>query len=285
MEFLPWATVVVPTYRRPEMLARCLESIERALRPLPESGVEVIVSDDGHDDATRRTVASFAFARQVAGPRRGPAANRNCGARAARGRWLLFTDDDCVVDARWILAFRRAVESAGAASVLEGRTIADRPRRSYDEESPVNESGGYLWSCNMAVAAAVFWRLGGFCETFPHPALEDVDFRLRLEGAGERAIFCAEAVVCHPWRPRKGFDFIRHHNESYVHLLDRHPEIWKAFTWRSIAMDTARLSATALGAGWRYGHRGVALCLYAAWCKTVIDSRYKLRLRGPGAAA
>ena len=68
-------SVIIPTCHRPELLAQCL-------RRLADSEAEIIVTDDSRDDATRVLVErDFPRAHWTAGPRRGPAANRNHGAR------------------------------------------------------------------------------------------------------------------------------------------------------------------------------------------------------------
>src|SRR5689334_10602386 len=70
-------TVVVPAYRRPAALARCLHSL---------SGLDVIVVDDATPEPSPlREVATAAGARYVRLPvNRGPAAARNAGlARAS----------------------------------------------------------------------------------------------------------------------------------------------------------------------------------------------------------
>ncbi|HLO63692.1 MAG TPA: glycosyltransferase, partial [Azonexus sp.] len=54
----PLVSVVIPTYRRPDMLRRCLESV-LGQHPAPEA-YEVIVVDDGRSDDTRRQLAAIA---------------------------------------------------------------------------------------------------------------------------------------------------------------------------------------------------------------------------------
>src|SRR5205085_1251868 len=83
-------SVVIPTYRRPELLARCLAAA--LTQSIDRQAYEVIVVDDGHDDATRAQVEgmqpaggapSLRYVRPAQG--RGPAVARNAGWRAARG--------------------------------------------------------------------------------------------------------------------------------------------------------------------------------------------------------
>ena len=228
-------SIVIPAFRRAEMLERCLECLSpgsqsgafMANEPTPEPAqsritYEVIVSDDSPDPRDLEAVrARFPWVRWVDGPKRGPASNRNEGARHASGRWLVFTDDDCLPSSGWLLAFSR-VESG--QPLLEGKTIADRPRSRLDEEAPINETGGYLWSCNFAILRTCFEEQCGFDEGFPYPAMEDVEFRVRLAEAGINPKFCPEAVVVHPWRrTKKG----NHHRErqliSWYHFIKLHP--------------------------------------------------------------
>lgn len=88
---MPTISIVVPTYRRPEKLARALDSIAQAL----SQPYEAIVIDDCPDGS------AFAVARQFqvqyvhkAGRDRGQSASRNIGMALAQGRWLCFLDDD-----------------------------------------------------------------------------------------------------------------------------------------------------------------------------------------------
>jgi GT2 family glycosyltransferase len=101
----------------------------------------------------------------------------------------------------------------------------DRPRRTLGEVSPVNETGGHLWSCNFVIDCELFARLGGFNEAFPYACLEDVDLRLRLTKRGEAIVFVREAAVCHPWRPSKGWQAIRQYQQSVAVFLREHPEM------------------------------------------------------------
>jgi GT2 family glycosyltransferase len=184
-------SVVIPTCHRPETLARCLAGL------LPADS-EIIVSDDSAGDATRDLLArDFPGVRWVAGPRRGPAANRNSGARAATGDWIAFIDDDCLPQSGWLAALAQA---ATDADVVEGRTVAPGATDSPWEEHVDNPHGGVLWSCNLAFRREVFEKLGGFDEDFREAAGEDMELAWRVARAGCRVRFAPAAVVHHPPR-------------------------------------------------------------------------------------
>jgi GT2 family glycosyltransferase len=263
----PAITVVIPTCDRPELLRACLGALASAVARVPDACVEVIVTDDSTGDASQHLVlAEYPWASWTRGPRRGPAANRNHGARSARGRWLVFTDDDCVADPEWLAALLDRMGRMPTCSVLEGKTVADRERRRLDEESPENPRGGYLWSCNMAIRRGLFERLDGFSETFPYAAMEDVDLRLRILAAGEVFEFVPSAIVCHPFRPAKGLSFARRSGSSFVHLVERHPELLGPRPWRATALNTMHYVTQLLAAGFRYRFRGFG---YAAVSQAV----------------
>ncbi len=203
----PRFTVVIPTCRRNESLARCLDLLTSGAQNLPAADYEVIVSDDGppEDNARSLVETRYPAVRWVQGPRRGPAANRNFGAAHARGAWLAFTDDDCLPQPEWLAAFANRLDAGtDGCRVLEGRTDSGVAKIGPFQQVPANTQGGLLWSCNFAVERALFERMGGFDAGFPYPHLEDVDFRLRLDDAGERYLFVREACVIHPPRPVGG---------------------------------------------------------------------------------
>ena len=202
----PRFSVVIPTYRRNDSLALCLERLADGAQTLPAREYEVIVADDAPDgeNARRMVEERFPSVRWVAGPGKGPAANRNRGAAEARGAWLAFTDDDCLPQPGWLAGYAARIDAADGAAlrVLEGPTTAgDAGRIEPFFTAPLNDVGGLLWSCNFAIEHRFFDEIGRFDDGFPFPHLEDVDLRLRLEDRGQAYPFVPEAVVAHPPRP------------------------------------------------------------------------------------
>lgn len=205
----PLISIVVPTCNRPMALRRCLEALAPDVQTI-DAPCEVLVSDDGRSNPVRdRLLPGFPWVRWLEGPARGPAANRNHGARHARGKWLAFTDDDCLPDKDWLAALARYFTKPDV-DVVEGRTLV--PDRSWHpfRYGVENLSGGQYWTCNLAVRRAIFEQLGGFDEEFPEPAFEDVEFAARFQAAGSMAVFAEDAVVYHPTRPFGLRAFVSH---------------------------------------------------------------------------
>jgi len=179
-------SIIIPTYKRQDALSLCLNGVEHYFQPGAQARfghqVEVVVTDDAHETSVQSLLAHrYPWCHYIQGPRRGPAANRNHGARHATGEWLVFTDDDCLPQPGWIEAYAALADQV---DLLEGRTSAAGTRMRVDEECPINETGGFLWSCNFAIRRTVFLALGGFNEDFPAAAMEDVELNLRASKAG-----------------------------------------------------------------------------------------------------
>lgn len=218
-------SVIIPTYHRNDLLAKCLDCLAPSIQTLPTEQYEVIVTDDGSETTAEEMILEhYPWVNWVAGPRKGPAANRNNGANFARGEWLAFTDDDCLPDPQWLEAYAKAIDTQVTCLVFEGRIYVDRPRRNLAETSPTNETGGRLWSCNFTIQRQLFESLAGFDERFPYAAMEDVDLRLRLTKRGHKFPFIQSASVCHPWRRKGGWQQLKQHQKSTFIYLSIHPE-------------------------------------------------------------
>ena len=93
----PIFSIVIPTYKRPEQLAVCLQACTRL--DYPHDRFEIIIVDDGSPVPVevpkndRSNLVSITCLRQL---NSGPASARNMGAKHARGDILAFTDDDCI---------------------------------------------------------------------------------------------------------------------------------------------------------------------------------------------
>jgi glycosyltransferase involved in cell wall biosynthesis len=113
------ASVVVPTYLRPDFLDRCLEAL--ISQEFDSGSFEIIVADDAGSYATQRQVEASADRSAIlihyVSPTsaHGPAAARNAGWRIARGEIVAFTDDDCIPDPRWLAEGIGAFASGAAA--------------------------------------------------------------------------------------------------------------------------------------------------------------------------
>lgn len=208
-EASPLFSVVVPTFGRPDRLAACLRSLA-ALDP-PADGLEVVVVDDGGGVALDLALAPVRDRLDLALveiPHAGPAAARNAGAQRARGRFLAFTDDDCLADRGWLRALEAPLRE-DPTRLVGGRTVNGLPGNAcssasqalldflYARLNAVPGDARFFASNNMALARERFEALGGFDAGFPMAAGEDRDLCDRQRHAGGRLLAAPDAVVTH----------------------------------------------------------------------------------------
>jgi len=192
-------SVIIPTYNRNDLLRKCLDNLTPDFQTIDATSYEIIVSDDGKvNEEIEILKKEYPFVTFIPGPQKGPASNRNNGAKHSKGDWLVFIDDDCLPDKDILLSYLNEIKK-GVYKGIEGYINADRLQERFDEQSPLNLTGGCFWSCNIAVDKEVFNKLNGFDEGFPGAALEDTDFYERLKTVA-KTTFLPSAKVIHPWR-------------------------------------------------------------------------------------
>lgn len=197
-------SVVVPTYRRPDMLARCLDAL--CAQNLPAHAFEIIVADDGPDAATLDAVASFATTDHprvhyvpVIGTQ-GPAGARNAGWRHARAAIVAFTDDDTIPDPDWLKA--GIARFSYGADAVTGRVVMPIPDPPTDYE--LDASGlarAEFVTANCFVRRDRLLATGGFDERYTAAWREDSDLHFALLEQGARIVPAPDAIVVHPVRP------------------------------------------------------------------------------------
>ena len=226
--------ILISTFERPEHLRRCLLSIERQRGV--EGRFEVVVTDDGSRDGTRRLIADAAkrvpFPLTYTTHDHGGfrlARCRNEGVAASTAEYLLFTDGDCIlppdhvrihlderrqgcVNASDCLRLDQTASLAADDSAIRDWTIdmlisnAERRRMFWKAV----RAAGYSWmrmpmrprlsGNNIALWRSDFERVNGFDERFVGWGLEDRDLQRRLAAVGvrTRSILHRTAAV-HLW--------------------------------------------------------------------------------------
>lgn len=209
----PIVSIVIATRNRCENLRRCLESLQSCEVP-PGSFAEVLVVDNGGDDATRALVSGFGKSegavrfRYLQEPRRGKGFAVNSGVRHATGPILAFTDDDALVDKRWFLEIIGEFARDDELGLLAGRV--EVPSDHTDSAWTVGRERkllngltsleGQVLGCNLAIRPVVLEKVVGR-DTRLGPgrglSCEDIDFTHRVLREGFRAVFSPDPLVYH----------------------------------------------------------------------------------------
>jgi hypothetical protein len=114
-------TVAVCTWNRAALLPEVLGRLARAQHP--PGAWEVLVVNNNSTDDTERVLEAFAGRlplRRAFEPKQGRSHARNAAVREVRGDYVVWTDDDALVDAGWLAAYARAVGRHPEAVVFGG---------------------------------------------------------------------------------------------------------------------------------------------------------------------
>jgi len=207
-------SVVIPTRDRPERLLETLTALVAAA-DMRVSWEAIDVDDGGAPQSLAPARELLAERRApvhlLSQPSRGPAAARNRGAREAKGRVLVFLDDDMLVSPGFFTRHLRAVDGNPGCWVVGRITHPEALRQSpfgryrharWEEfhethaSRGLQETGG-ISAANLALPASDFAALGGFDEGFALAGCEDRELALRARARGLRILYDPENVALH----------------------------------------------------------------------------------------
>jgi glycosyltransferase involved in cell wall biosynthesis len=227
-------SVVIPTYKRPDLLHRCLRTVLR--QTLERRRYEVIVVDDGQTDDTRALVETLA--RQTQGfplvrylrpeGTRGPAAARNRGWRAAEGEVVAFTDDDTLPDLDWLNQGLLAIGPDQAAVRGAVHVPIEGPMTDHGRMTKGLEAAEFV-TANCFVRRSALQAVDGFDERFLRAWREDSDLHFKLLERYGEVPKAPQAVVLHPVREAPfGISLKQQANMMFDALLfKKHPDLYK----------------------------------------------------------
>jgi glycosyltransferase involved in cell wall biosynthesis len=210
-------SVIIPTLNRGDRLRSALTSVRA--QTLPPEDYEVIVVDNGSEDATPDVVESMnreggKAIRYIREERSGLHWARHAGAIVARGKFLAFMDDDATADTGWIEALIGSY-SDGKVGCVGGKILPV-----WEAEPPtwVKDYGpGYLggldlgdhslelkepaiYGSNLAIRKSTLVQVGGFNpDSFGDFWLGDGETGLlrKVLQAGWKIMYVPEAIVWH----------------------------------------------------------------------------------------
>ena len=198
----PRVSIVICAYNAERTIRACLESLRRLDYP----DFEVIIVDDGSQDATAQIAADFPEFRLIRQPNKGLSVARNVGLHAALGELVAYTDSDCVADPHWLAFMVRAMAEGGLDGCggpnyaphedgwVEGCVAASPGAPSHVLIS--DDRAEHLAGCNMLFRKAALADVGGFDAQFT-AAGDDVDICWRLIDGGYVLGYCPSAFVWH----------------------------------------------------------------------------------------
>lgn len=206
----PTVSVVVPVFNSGKTIAKCLDSLMRLNHPR----YEIIIVDDGSTDNTARICRGYNEITFVQLPRSGASKARNVAIEMARGKFIAFTDGDCVVEEDWLTQLEKGFTSPEIAGVGGDQKCPEDDTKTGTTIHGFLKSVGFVAdyvktdagmketehnpTCNGMYRKEVLEEVGGFNEDL-WPG-EDVELDLKIRRRGYKLIYNPAASVAH-YRP------------------------------------------------------------------------------------
>ena len=203
-------TVIVPTYRRPDDLARCLKALTKQINP-PYEVVVVVRNIDIDTWAILETLKSLSLPlKTVTVKVSGVIAAMNAGVEAATGDIVAFTDDDAAPHPDWLQRIEAHFLADDRIGGVGGRDAIQRSEPWFEGERAT--VGLLQWHGRLigehhrgTGAAREVDVLKGVNMSFRRSLFADLQFDRRLRGTGAQVHF--EVAFCLALR-RKGWTLI-----------------------------------------------------------------------------
>ncbi|MGF1520834.1 MAG: glycosyltransferase family 2 protein [Leptolyngbyaceae cyanobacterium] len=242
----PLLSVIIPTYNRPDLLSRAVNS---ALNQTLQT-IEVIVVDDGSTPAVNLPEQERLRIIHL-DPNQGGAAARNRGAEAARSRWITYLDDDDILLPHMAQQAATAIEHLpedlpSPIAVLFGLKIVDAqgrflethlpptlPRGAHFCLEPIQPGESFFSKQTLVVERDVLLSIGGFDPSFSSRVHTELFLRLN--------------AVCSLW----GIPTVTYHlsdhggarvssnsqrrQRSFEHLLSKHHALFASCSRQGFA--------------------------------------------------
>jgi GT2 family glycosyltransferase len=248
--------VIILTYNQQQKTLKCLSTLLGG-EDIP---FKVLIWDNNSRDGTLAAIKETfpEVATHYSQSNLGVAGGRNAAAKIAinevAATHLLFLDNDIEVEPGFVKALyepfeadidvgqtqaklrflhdRSLINDGGGATIsfvfwrVKPVGFGEPDRGQYDRAHPCISCGGA-----MMVRSHVFQQLNGFDLLFGPFGPEDLDFSLRLQKAGYKAMYIPKAVayhqVSHTYGEGYSEEYARHKSRHWLLFMHRHANIWE----------------------------------------------------------
>jgi len=238
-------SIIIPVWNKLDLTKQCLSALAAAATDVT---FEVIIVDNGSVDGTKEFLAGLKGNVQIVRNEKnlGFAKGCNQGARVARGKYLVFLNNDTVPQPHWLnplvdevekhpevgavgsklLFADGSVQHAGVVFMRSFRSAYHIYRTASSTVPAVNQRREFLavTAACMLIRREVFEEALGFDESFIN-GFEDVDLCLKIQEKGYHVIYQPRSVLYHLESQTSGRNS---HDEHNSRLLE---ERWGAHWW------------------------------------------------------
>ncbi|MFO0698012.1 MAG: glycosyltransferase [Nitrospira sp.] len=239
-------SVIIPVWNRCELTRQCIEALAKTT-----SGIswELIVVDNHSTDDTAAFLSTVGGDIQILTNEEnlGFAKACNQGARAARGKYLVFLNNDTIPQEGWLKALVTEAEGDASVGVVGGKllypdgtiqhagVVRDCQRflpyhiyKSFAGDHPaVNQRREFqiVTAACLLIGRSIFEAVEGFDEGYVN-GFEDADLCLKIRERGLRVVYQPRSVVIHLESRTPGRK--SHEDANAARFLDRWGTQWWA---------------------------------------------------------
>ena len=210
----PEVSIVIPAYNNWRYTLNCLKSIAKNT----DGDYEVFVIDDASTDETAEVLPKVKNLHLVTNKQNaGFVESCNRGARASKGKNVLFLNNDTMVTKGWLpplleLIRREDVGAVGSKLVYPDGTLQEAGAIVWNDGTALNYGRGddeskpeynfvrevdYCTGACLLVKKELFEQLKGFDETFKPGYYEETDLCLAIREMGYKVIYQPASVIVH----------------------------------------------------------------------------------------
>jgi cellulose synthase/poly-beta-1,6-N-acetylglucosamine synthase-like glycosyltransferase len=244
-------TVAVPVKDRREQMLRCLDALLAQDHPSYEILVLDNESGDGTPEACRERAAQSNVPIRVEVVPGTVGHVRNRAGELARGRFIAFTDSDCLPAPEWLSHGVAAFAADPQVGIVCGCTLPEEEIvRSWPATIEVREFTKRFESCNLLFRTDALRGSDGFDETVGH-YWEDTAAGFAVLRNGWRAAFARDAVVYHDVT-YPGFHWQIRRAQKNAHLgpvLRNYPEVRRELLYGRIFLNQRNAEFVAFATG------------------------------------
>ena len=212
----PDVSVIIPIYNKEKLTLECLASVARHTQ---NCSYEIIVIDDGSAPRAQEILARVGGLRYLRNQENlGFLRSCNRAAEEARGRFLVFLNNDVQVTSNWLSALLKVFSEYSDVGVVGPKVLFPDGRLQeagaliqsdastqliglFDDPAlpkySITREVDYVSGCCLIVPSALFRQLGGFDVAFAPGYCEDVDLCMRIRNQGLRIFYSSESVIIH----------------------------------------------------------------------------------------
>jgi len=204
----PLVSIIIVNFNGMEHLAKCLDSLAKISY---ENHEIILVDNNSRDDSVKFVIQNYPSVVIIKlGENKGFAEPNNIGAKIAKGKYLLFLNNDTFVQPDFINELVKEAEKDKHTAICQSLLL--RPDGSVDSSGDFIDTIGVVYNskkavkntreissargASMLIRKDIFEELDGFDKKF-FATFEDVDLGWRAWIAGYRVLIVPKSVVYH----------------------------------------------------------------------------------------